>query len=87
MPLCLLSTVCLVQTQSDRVGTIVGGSVGVDALLIDWEGLTGSKIATSRVDCGGQIPEEMISRGSLKWSSCEDLELLTLDIDALKDEL
>jgi hypothetical protein len=74
---CLLALrLCLVQTQNGRVGTIVGGSVSVDAVLVDWEGLTHSKIATAKVDCGGPIPAEMIDRGSLKWVGCDDLELL-----------
>jgi hypothetical protein len=60
----------------DRVGTIIGSSIAAEALLVDWDGLRGSKIATDKVDCGGPIRDEMVSRGSLKWVNCDELELL-----------
>ena len=76
-----------VKMQEGRTGTIVGGSVGVHALLVDWDGMTDNKIATARVDCGGPISDDMASRGSLKWVACDDIEVLSVDIDALKEEL
>lgn len=74
-------------TQKERIGTIIGDSIGVNAILVDWDGLSDSKIATAKVDCGGPIPENITSRGSLKWTSCDDVEVLRVDINALKDEL
>ena len=79
---------CVVYTQRDRVGTIIGSSIGVEALLVDWDGLRDSKIATAKVDCGGPIRDEMIHRGSLKWVNCGEIEVLPNALpDRNKDEL
>ncbi len=86
LPLCLLPRI--VETQRDRVGTIIGSSIGVEALLVDWDGLYDSKIATAKVDCGGPIRDEMIRRGSLKWVNCDEIEVLPNALpESEKDEL
>jgi hypothetical protein len=75
------------SSQEGLVGTVVGASVGVDAILVDWEGLTGSKIATATVDCGGPISADLAASGSLKWVPCDDVEVLGRDITDILSEL
>lgn len=60
------------RVQAGRNGTIVGGSFGVDALLVSWEGLRGSNPATLNLDCGS-VPWEASSVGSMKWVPCDQL--------------
>ena len=83
-----LEPVALVQVGVHVLLQGLLGEMGVEALLVDWDGLYDSKIATAKVDCGGPIRDEMIRRGSLKWVNCDEIEVLPNALpESEKDEL